>query len=511
MPVAYFDRRSRRIIEHMRAVVATRSKETAGVLTAAGAYFFGTGLHGFAPLVWIAPIPVLVLAFRSSAGRSASIAFLAYVLGGLNIAPYLLRVAPPAAAIGALVAPALAYTLAVLAQRYAVLRWKQWGCVLAFPAAWTSYEFLLSLVSPDGTALSLAYSQARVLPLVQLAAVTGIWGISFLVTLLPAGMAAAWHWRRQRHRALAAVGVPVGVALAAFGYGWTRLAWSHPQSTLRVAAAATDETVGLFSASTREQALPVLWSYARRVDELARHGARVVVLPEKLVGVAPAYEEEALRVLHETSRRNGVAVIAGLNRVGRVPSRNTAFVFGPDGRLVVEYDKAFLVPGFEGGYGRGTSPGLFPLFDATAGVAICKDMNFSRWLRRYAAGGATIVFVPAWDFVVDGPLHAHMAVLRGVEGGFAVVRSAQEGLVTISDHLGRILAEGMSPESGDVLVAADVALGPGRTLYSLAGDWFGVTSVVITLIMLVAAAGRARRPLTVAAAEGPMAALGVDR
>lgn len=491
------------MIQRMRPVDATRLNQTVGVLTAVAAYYFGTGLNGFGPLVWIAPIPVLVLAFRSSARRSATIAFVAYVLGSLNIAPYLIELAPPLLVIAALVVPALTFTLAVLAQRYAILHGMRWGGVLAFPAAWTSYEFLMSVMAPDGTALNLAYTQAGLLPLMQLASVTGIWGISFLVTLVPGGMAAAWYWRRQRQRALATFGVPVCLSLMALSYGWARLEWSHPESTLRVGAATTDKSLHLFDASAREQALPVLEAYARRIDELARRGAQVVVLPEKFVGVAPAYEEEAIRILSESSRRHHITVVAGFNRVGRVPERNTAFVLGPDGQLLVEYDKAFLVSGFERGYDRGTTPGVFSVSGATAGVAICKDMDFPRWLRRYSAAGARVVFVPAWDFVADGPLHARMAVFRGVEGGFAVVRSAQEGLVTISDHLGRILAERVSSESGDVLLVGDVPLGPGQTLYSLAGDWVGAISVLMILSILVRVTMRARRPVTIVAAEGP--------
>jgi apolipoprotein N-acyltransferase len=415
------------------------------------------------------------------------------VVGSLNIAAYLGRLAPPPAVIAALIFPAFAFTLAVLMQRYAILQGKGWSGVLAFPAAWTSYEFLMSLMAPDGTALNLAYSQAGALPLVQLASVTGIWGISFLVTLVPAGMAAAWHWRGQRRLALVALGVPICLGRMAWSYGWARLEGSTPASTLRVGAATSDESIRLFDASTREQALPVLEAYARRIDELARRGAQVVVLPEEFVGVAPDYEEEAIRVLSESSRRNRVTVIAGLNRIGRVPKHNTAFVFGPDGQILVEYEKAFLLPGFERGYHRGLSPGMFSAAGATAGVAICKDMDFPRWLRRYTAGGARIVFVPAWDFVDDSPLHARMAVFRGVEGGFAVVRSAQEGVVTISDHLGRILAERASSESDDVLLVRDVPLGPGHTPYAFAGDWFGATSVVLIVILVVIVAVRARR------------------
>jgi apolipoprotein N-acyltransferase len=479
--------------------------EVAGVLAAAAAYFFGTGLNGFAPLVWLAPIPVLAMAFQVSPRRGALLAFLAYLLGGLNMAAYLVRVAPPAVAIVALVVPALAFALAVLAQRYVLLHWRHWAAVFAFPAVWTSYEFLLARVSPDGTALNIAYSQALVLPLIQLAALTGIWGISFLITLLPAGLVAAWHWRQQRQLALAMLGVTVWIALLALGYGWLRLARPQPFSTLRVAAVASDETVERFNTSKREQALPVLRRFTTRVDELARTGALVVVLPEKFVGVAPAYEDEALDLLRETSRQNRLIVIAGLNRVGRDSSRNTAFVLGHDGKLLLEYDKAFLLAGFERGYQRGTSPGIVELFGVTAGIAICKDMDFPGWLRRYSARGARIVFVPAWDFVDDGLLHARMAVLRGVEGGFAVVRSAQEGLITVSDHKGRIVAQRASSESQDVMVVEEITLGPGHTLYSRVGDWLGVTSLVILLLTLSSAARRARRRRVSAATHTPLA------
>jgi apolipoprotein N-acyltransferase len=150
------------------AADATCGQQTVGVLAAAAAYFFGTGVSGLWPLAWIAPIPVLVLSYRSSARQSATIAFVAYVVANLNIASYLVRLAAPPAVIGAPVASAAPFLLAVLVQRYAILQGKDWSGVLAFPAAWTSYEFLMSLMAPDGTALNLAYSQAGALPLVTI-------------------------------------------------------------------------------------------------------------------------------------------------------------------------------------------------------------------------------------------------------------------------------------------------------------------------------------------------------
>jgi apolipoprotein N-acyltransferase len=113
----------------------------------------------------------------------------------------------------------------------------------------------------------------------------------------------------------------------------------------------------------------------------------------------------------------------------------------------------------------------------TAGVAICKDMDFPAWTRRYAAAGARVLFVPAWDFGEDAWLHGRMAVLRGVEGGFAVARAAQEGLLTASDACGRIVAERRSDSEEEVMLECSVPAGPGDTLYSRWGDWFGWLNV----------------------------------
>ncbi len=462
------------------------------VLTAAATYFLGTGLEGWPLLVWLAPVPILVLAPRLSAKLAFGAAFLAHLVGGLNLASYLAGLAPIPAVVAVLAIPALAFALAVLAQRFAWLRLRHGASVLVFPAAWTSYEVLISTVSPNGTFGSLAYTQTDFLPLIQLASLTGLWGITFLLSLVPTGMAAAWLWRGDRRQALPALLVPVGLVLLACGWGWLRIARAPTQHAVWVAASATDERLAAFATEDREEALAVLRIYAGRIAELAARGAQVVVLPEKLVGLTPAYEEEARQLLSETARANRVTVVAGLNLVGREPRRNVALVLGAGGERVAEYDKVFLVPGWEAAYRPGDAPALFTVGGHTWGTAICKDLDFPAWLRRYSRGGARLLLVPAWDFVRDRRLHARMAVMRGVEGGFAVVRSAKEGLATISDPLGRVLVEETSAPGAGAQAVAEVPLGSGSTLYARLGDWFGVIAVVVLLAGLGAAARRPR-------------------
>ena len=79
------------------------------------------------------------------------------------------------------------------------------------------------------------------------------------------------------------------------------------------------------------------------------------------------------------------------------------------------------------------------------GVEICKDMDFPAWSRKYGALGVRLLAVPSLDFGRDGRLHSRMAVTRGVENGYAVVRAAGQGL-TISDAYGACWRNKRRPE-----------------------------------------------------------------
>jgi apolipoprotein N-acyltransferase len=73
--------------------------------------------------------------------------------------------------------------------------------------------------------------------------------------------------------------------------------------------------------------------------------------------------------------------------------------------------------------------------------------------------------------------------MRGVENGFAVLRSAFDGLETISDAQGRILARAPTEQVGMVAVSADVPLGPGPTPYTRIGDVFPWLCAVLSLLV----------------------------
>ena len=118
-------------------------------------------------------------------------------------------------------------------------------------------------------------------------------------------------------------------------------------------------------------------------------------------------------------------------------------------------------------------------------MTICKDMDFTPLSRVYGAAGVGLMLVPAWDFVLDRTAHGHMAILRGVESGFAIVRAAKQGYLTVSDNRGRIRAEVTSDAAPFATLLATVPETHTPTLYLWLGDWFAWLSLAMLAGALV--------------------------
>jgi apolipoprotein N-acyltransferase len=438
------------------------------VAVSAIAFLVSTGVGFVWPLAWLAPIPVLVLAVHRSWRVAAGVAFTASLLGDLSLA----RTYGPGAVLIFGVPPALAFAAATLVGRSAARRLPAPLAVFAFPTMLTSYEFLFSRISPNGTFWSLGYSQTDFLPLLQVVSLTGLWGVVFVLTLVPSAAALAMF-----RRSFAPLIPALAILLAALGFGAWRLVDAPDEASVRVGLAATDRGLPDASITTdRSMALTAAAAYADRVARLAVQGAQIVVLPEKMVGVTSDSADAVVKVFSDTARAAHVMVIAGLSRNGVQPRRNLALVIAQDGTLVVEYEKRYLVPMIETTFASGHTLGLFAGPGADWGVAICKDLDFPAWSRAYGQRGVRVMAVPAWDFVRDARMHSRMAVMRGVENGFTIARAAQEGLVTFSDAYGRILGEQSS--AADPMMVQSVPIGPGATLYTRYGDWFGWANVM---------------------------------
>jgi len=162
------------------------------LITSALALYYGTGLHPTWWLTWLAPFPLLLIVPRLSLWRAFGVSVLASFAGGLNMWHYFRHTAqvPLVLIVIFLLLPACIFALGVLLFRLCALRGSLLQAAIVYPAFWVSFEFFTASVSLHSTYGNLAYNQMNFLPILQIASVTGIWGISFCVLLFPATIAA---------------------------------------------------------------------------------------------------------------------------------------------------------------------------------------------------------------------------------------------------------------------------------------------------------------------------------
>jgi apolipoprotein N-acyltransferase len=439
-----------------------------------------TGLDPLWPLLWIAPVPVLIFACRASWWGAALSAFLAWLLGSLNMWGYYHGVLelPPVILVSIFLSEALVFTIAAGLSRSLLRRGKEWWALLAFPAAWVTYEYLRNVTSPHGTAGSLAYSQLNFLPFLQFASVTGPWGMTFMVMLFPAAVAIAIYLRgRSSTQALRILAASSGLVALVLVYGTIRLAPPAPQDRVKVGLVASDLSGNVDVAEEGPATTRLMQAYEEHAALLAAQGAEVIVLPEKLGVIVDPDTEKTDALLQDLANRAGADIVVGLIHVAPL-KYSQARIYSP-GVPMRSYDKHHLLPQFESGLVAGTSLTLLRRRSSVWGVAICKDMDFTPLSRQYGRAGAGLMLVPAWDFVVDRWAHGHMAVMRGVESGFALARSAKQGFLTVSDHCGRIVAETTSDAAAFVTLLAEVPAAHCSTPCLLLGDWFAWLSLAV--------------------------------
>jgi apolipoprotein N-acyltransferase len=444
--------------------------------------WFGNGLNPVWLLMWFAVFPVLWFALRSPWWCAALVAAASMMLGGVNMLHYFHGVIkiPVSAWVVVYGIVSVTFAAGVLLFRALVLRGAVWTGLIALPALWVSMEYARNLVTPHGSAGSLAYTQLKFLPYLQLASLTGPWGMTFLLLLLQSGIAIAIYlWSRERSRAVRVLGVSVAAVAVVLIFGAIRLA--APQGkTMRVGLIASDVRSNLVPSEPGAPTQRLFRDYVAAAEGLATQGAKTIVIPEKVGVVVEPDAKPMDDVLQAMADRTGATIIAGAVRVAAPLKYNEARVYMPH-MQVASYDKQHMLPPFESDLEPGRSLTLLPDRDETVGVAICKDMDFARPARSYGEAGAGVMLVPAWDFVADNTWHGHIAVMRGVEDGFSLVRSAKTGFLTVSDSRGRIVGEVRSDAAPFATLIADVPSEHHETLYLRWGDWFAWVAVGLLL------------------------------
>jgi apolipoprotein N-acyltransferase len=436
------------------------------MLLSAILFYLSQGLSDVSTLAWFAAAPLLWLAYGDTpriqvAGASAA----AFACGQI----YLFQCYGAYLPLWALAAMAgvlcVGFTGAVMISGAVWRRGWYWMALLAFPAFWTAFEYLFSAVSPHATFGTLGYAEVSFPAGMQIAALFGVHAVSFMLCL--AANAVAILLRGQRRAGAAGLSVCVLVILA----GAVRLALPQADHVSAAALASADAWHRESHEKTVESERDAALAYAGTVKAL--HGVRVVAIPEGAITLRGNEEQAVLAPLKDAAEQSGSLVVAGT--IVYTPAQNRAFAFHADGTESVYAKRHLLLP-LEGGT-PGSDSGAIGRGYA---VQICKDMDFPDSVRTTAAHGVRLMIVPANDFGRDGWIHARMSIMRGVENGFALVRSAFNGVATISDAQGRVLGSSSTEEGGMVAVTAEVPLGTGPTFYTRVGEIFSWGCVALS-------------------------------
>jgi apolipoprotein N-acyltransferase len=486
----------------------------AAALLIGGALWFVVNLEPLWQIAWFVPGLLLVLALKTGGWTSRGLVAIAALVGMASNYRYLLSVMPMWPALLVLLLQTVLWVAIYGATRRIVTAYLSAWTVLALPVVTVAADTLLAHFTPDGNWGSLAYTQADLLPVVQLASVFGVGGILFLLMLGNSAIALVLAYgRRLRGAATMCLAVLAAIALT-LGFGEWRLGGAPDRQAEATSvsfgiASVDDYLMGPHSMKSRE-----VWAqYQAQVQELAGSGAQVVLLPEKIDVLHQPDADERKAWLAEVARANKVWLVAGLGVVEDGQKRNEAWWFAPDGQLVTEYRKHFMAPP-EREFVAGHDYPVNDIGGVRYGVAICKDMHFSRFGREFAERHARVMLVLAWDFGRDADMAANMTRMRGVESGFAVVRASRHGLLSITDPYGRVLAAERSASLPGTTLFATVKVAPAvTTIYTRIGDSLGWACVAAAILWWLAARWRVNRARIIAElnanpTSGPPAASG---
>ena len=382
----------------------------------------------------------------------------------------------------------LAFLLPYALDRCLVSRVRGFTATLIFPLAWTSLELIAARTSPYATWGSLAYTQQGNLPLLQLLSLTGLAGVTFLVSWFAA--VGSWSWQRAGQPAIAlrgilTYGLVVGVVLL---WGGSRLEFHRAVGeTQRVASLTVEQgNARRIWNVRREGAKPAAIEAVRqatralhntlldRSAEEARAGARLVFWAE-LNGLVLAEDEaELIQRGCALAQREQIylGMALGTFTAGEYLMQNKLVVAAPNGEVVAEYFKARPVPGDPETGGSAEVPTIETDWGKLA-LAICYDLDFPGLIRQAGSAGADLLIVPARDSAALNPFHTRMAQFRAIENGFSLVRQTDEGLSVATDAFGRVTAVMDHFSTPDRVLLAQVPTAGFATLYSGIGDVFG--------------------------------------
>lgn len=504
---------------------------------------------GAAGLAWVAPGCLLFCAYGRPPGEQFRIGFVGGLTHYLASLYWLLLIPFPAGAFAGWLA--LGVYLALYPAFWVWLCWRSYplrdsagagagvelflsvsvarraAWALGCAVLWVAWEMIIARLFTGFPWNLLGVSQYRILPLIQITTVTGVYGISFLLVWFSVALAAATlslvTRPAQPHSWLGDLLLPLIAALMTVAYGSTELAKTSPAGPSLKAVLVQPSIPQTLIWDTNQNA--VRFSELLKLSERGlQHSsnAQMLVWPEAALPNMLRYDFDTYSAVTNLAMRHHVWIVLGSDDAVPRPGGqdreadffNSSFLVSPEGKIAGVYRKRRLVifgeytplerwlpfikwvtPGGES-FKSGDKPGVFviPELQAKMSVLICFEDVFPHYAREDVSDDTDFLLnltnngwfgesAAQWQ-------HAAIAVFRAVENRVPLVRCTNNGLTCWVDTAGA-LHDAYFPNTTDIYGAGfktvDIPLlsnGSRRTLtfYNRYGDCFGWVCVVLATI-----------------------------
>lgn len=418
-----------------------------------------------------------------------------------------------------------------------VRRTARWARVLVFPLGWTLFEYLRSIGFLGYPWALAAHSQYSALPVIQIAGIAGVWGVSFLVLLGNSAVAELVGSLFSRYSAGRLNGsrrtesvrasfrgltvVAAVLAVIVLTSGLMLAAESARESTTRVVRVSqvqqnndprkhryeeTFETLTRLTQSTLAQSPDlVIWSETAFVPNIRRWSEDTSNSRyHRLVSRFLEYQQDLGHWL--VTGNDDYELVETADGQERL-EYNAAVLFSDTGSRVETYRKVRLVPFTEHFPYREQVPWFYELlqdFDVNFwepgdvqtvfehpavrfATPICYEDVFPDYVRRFVLGGAEAVFNLSNDYwsltEVQAKQHFVAALFRAVENRRPVLRTTASGLTGHIDVYGRVLQTAPYYEEAAIVSDVELAETPPTTIYTRLGDYFPIAAGALLFLI----------------------------
>ena len=379
---------------------------------------------------------------------------------------------------------------------------------------WVAFEYLRSELFLGFPWALIGYSQTGFLPLIQMADLAGVFGVSFFAVFVNALIYASFYRAKGIKEMAKNEAIVICVLALVYAYGVLRIEQIEKQVSTwdKIKVSVVQGNIEQNLKWEAYYKMKTLDTYSLLSKEASKQGAELIVWPEAAMPFYLNYDKQLLPLVADVPKTTGAFLLTGAPHYEQAEggngykSLNSAFLFSPDGEIAGRYDKIRLVPFGEyvplrkilffvdkmavgvGDFvpGKGAEPIRFK--GEGMGVLICYEVIFPSIAREMVKNGATLlvnITNDGWFGSTSGPYeHFAMSKMRAVESRIYLVRAANTGISAIIDPTGAEVGKTRLMERAVLTNDARFKKG-GETVFSSIGHVFPFLAMGFSVIMLV--------------------------